>query len=53
LHVSLEGAANDVVMKVLVEQHGDGGAIALDQKGNIAKTFNTAGIMAGTMEEGR
>ena len=33
LHVSLDQAANDVVMKELVEQHGDGGVIALDREG--------------------
>lgn len=45
LHVTLEQAANDVVMKELVEQHGDGGVIALDPKGNIATPFNTEGMM--------
>jgi L-asparaginase / beta-aspartyl-peptidase len=49
LHVSLEQAANDVVMKELVEQHGDGGVIALDQKGNIATPFNTEGMMTATV----
>jgi beta-aspartyl-peptidase (threonine type) len=52
LHISLEEAENDVVMKVLVEQHDDGGVIALDQNGNIATPFNTAGMMTGTVEEG-
>src|ERR1700722_19193694 len=33
LHVSLEQAANDVVMKELVAQHGEGGVIALDRQG--------------------
>ena len=45
LHVTLEQAANDVVMKELVEQHGDGGVIALDPKGNVAMPFNTEGMM--------
>jgi beta-aspartyl-peptidase (threonine type) len=49
LHVSLEQAANDVVMKELVEQHGDAGVIALDQKGNIATPFNTEGMMTATV----
>jgi beta-aspartyl-peptidase (threonine type) len=45
LHVSLDQAANDVVMKELVAQHGDGGVIALDRKGNSATPFNTPGMM--------
>ena len=45
LHVSLEQAANDVVMKELVEQHGDGGVIALDRQGHVATPFNTNGMM--------
>src|ERR1700734_2839513 len=49
LHVSLEQAANDVVMKELVAQHGDGGVIALDPKGNIATPFNTTGMMTGAV----
>lgn len=49
LHVTVEQAANDVVMKELVEQHGDGGVIALDQKGNIATPFNTNGMMTATV----
>ena len=49
LHVSLEQAANDVVMKELVEQHGDGGVIALDPQGNVATPFNTEGMMTATV----
>ena len=49
LRVTLEQAANDVVMKELVEQHGDGGVIALDQKGNVATPFNTEGMMTATV----
>jgi beta-aspartyl-peptidase (threonine type) len=47
LHVSLDQAANDVVMKELVAQNGDGGVIALDRQGNIATPFNTTGMMTG------
>jgi beta-aspartyl-peptidase (threonine type) len=50
LHVSLEQAANDVVMKELVAQGGDGGVIALDRQGNVTTTFNTAGMMTGTVQ---
>ena len=49
LHATLEQAATDVVMKELVEQHGDGGVIALDRKGNIATPFNTTGMMNGVV----
>src|SRR2546427_4512818 len=49
LHVTLDQAANEVVMKELVEQHGDGGVIALDQKGNVATPFNTNGMMTATV----
>jgi beta-aspartyl-peptidase (threonine type) len=49
LHVSLEEAANDVVMKELVDQQGDGGIIALDPHGNVATPFNTTGMMTGTV----
>ena len=49
LHVPLDQAANDVVMKELVEQHGDGGIIGLDRQGNISATFNTTGMMNGVV----
>jgi L-asparaginase / beta-aspartyl-peptidase len=45
LHVSLEEAANDVVMKELVAQHGEGGVIGLDRQGHLAMPFNTNGMM--------
>jgi beta-aspartyl-peptidase (threonine type) len=48
LHVSLEQAANDVVMKELVDQKGEGGVIALDREGNVATPFNTTGMITGT-----
>jgi beta-aspartyl-peptidase (threonine type) len=49
LHVSLEQAANDVVMKELVQQHGDGGVIALDKHGNLAMPFNTEAMLTATV----
>lgn len=49
LHVSLEQAANDVVMKEPVAQHGDGGVIALDRAGHVATPFNTTGMMNGVV----
>src|SRR5271170_2883546 len=49
LHVSLEQSANDVVMKELVEQHGEGGVIALTRQGDVATPFTTGGMMTGTV----
>ena len=49
LHQPLEQAADDVVMKELVEQHGDGGVIALDRAGHVATPFNTHGMMHGVV----
>jgi len=49
LRVSLEQAANDVVMKELVAQHGDGGVIALDREGHVTAPFNTDGMMNGVV----
>ncbi len=44
---SLRQAADDVVMRELVAQHGEGGVIAMDRKGNIATPFNSAGMYRG------
>lgn len=45
--LSLQAAANEVVMKKLVERGGSGGVIALDGKGNIAMPFNSEGMYRG------
>ena len=45
--VPVQRAADDVVMKELVEQHGGGGVIAMDARGNIATSFNTPGMYRG------
>src|ERR1700733_373770 len=50
-HVSLEQATDDVVMKELVEQKGEGGIIAIDPHGNVATTYNTNGMMTGTVRD--
>ena len=42
--MTLEQAANEVVMKKLKELGGEGGLIAIDAKGNIIMPFNTAGM---------
>ena len=44
---SLEDAANDVVMKQLVEMGGSGGIISIDRMGNIAMPFNSEGMYRG------
>jgi beta-aspartyl-peptidase (threonine type) len=45
--VSLREAADDVVMKKLVELKGEGGVIALDAAGNVAAPFNSEGMFRG------
>jgi beta-aspartyl-peptidase (threonine type) len=42
--VSIQRAADDVVMKELVVQHGGGGVIVMDTRGNVAIAFNTPGM---------
>ena len=44
---SLADAANEVLLKVVPEMGGDGGAIAIDKDGNIAMPFNTEGMYRG------
>lgn len=50
---SVKKAADEVVMKKLVERKGEGGVIALDRKGNIAMPFNSAGMYRGYIKEGK
>lgn len=45
--ISLQKAADEVVMKKLVERGGEGGIIAVDAKGNIAMPFNSEGMYRG------
>jgi isoaspartyl peptidase/L-asparaginase-like protein (Ntn-hydrolase superfamily) len=42
-------ARRDGMLKELVEQHGDGGVIALDRQGHVATPFNTTGMMTGVV----
>jgi L-asparaginase / beta-aspartyl-peptidase len=42
--MSVEAAAQKVVMEKLKGLGGDGGVIAIDKKGNIAMSFNTPGM---------
>jgi L-asparaginase / beta-aspartyl-peptidase len=48
-HVSLQQAANDVVMGELVAQHGEGGVIGIDRQGQVADVFNSNGMMRGVV----
>jgi L-asparaginase / beta-aspartyl-peptidase len=45
--LSVQQAADEVVMKKLVERGGEGGLIALDRQGNIAMPFNSEGMYRG------
>lgn len=45
--ISLQDAANEMVLKKLPELGGDGGLIAIDAKGNIAMPFCTEGMYRG------
>lgn len=46
-NLSLEEAAEKVIMKKLVKQKGSGGVIGIDKFGNITTTFNTSGMFRG------
>lgn len=43
-------AAEEVVMKKLVQMGGEGGVIALDRNGNFAMPFNSAGMYRGFIQ---
>ena len=42
--LSLQEAASEVIQKKVPALGGDGGIVAIDNKGNIAMEFNTAGM---------
>jgi len=42
--LSLQQAAEEVIMKRILKIGGDGGLIAVDAKGNVAMPFNTEGM---------
>lgn len=50
-NLSLQEAADSVVMKKVPRLGGDGGVIALDRQGNISMTFNTAGMYRGYIQK--
>ena len=45
--LTLDEAAEEVVMKTLKDQGGEGGIVAVDKNGNISMTFNSAGMYRG------
>jgi beta-aspartyl-peptidase (threonine type) len=45
--LSLQDAADSVIMKKLPALGGDGGVIGLDNKGNVSMVFNTEGMYRG------
>ncbi len=45
--MTVDQAANEVVMKKLKAQEAEGGLIAMDSKGNITMPFNTPGMYRG------
>lgn len=48
--ISLQEAAEIVIKKKQVEMGGEGGIIAVDNKGNISMTFNSVGMYRGFMK---
>ncbi len=44
--------ADWVVQKILKEQGGDGGVIGIDAQGGLIVSFNTAGMLRGSIKEG-
>ena len=50
LGLSLNAAANQVVLGDLVEVGGEGGVIAVDLKGNVAMPFNTEGMYRASID---
>ncbi len=47
--LSLKEASEEVIQKKLTELGGTGGIVAIDNKGNVAMEFNTAGMYRATM----
>lgn len=51
--MTLQKAAEEVVLKKLKETGGEGGLIGIDKKGNLVMVFNTAGMYRGWMKDGK
>lgn len=52
-HMTIQEAANEVVMEKLVRLGGTGGVIAIDHAGNVAMPFNTEGMYRGYILDGK
>ncbi|HYG04286.1 MAG TPA: isoaspartyl peptidase/L-asparaginase [Chryseosolibacter sp.] len=50
-HLSIDEAADSVIMKKLTTLGGDGGVVGLDQQGNITMKFNSDGMYRGYIKE--
>ncbi|PRY16407.1 beta-aspartyl-peptidase (threonine type) [Pontibacter ummariensis] len=50
---SVKKAAEEVVLRKLVDFGGEGGVIALDRNGNVAMPFNSAGMYRGYIKNGK
>lgn len=48
--ITLQQAADEVVLKKLVEMGGEGGIVAIDKEGNTALTFNSLGMYRGHID---
>ncbi len=51
--ISLQQAADEVVMKKLKDAKGEGGVIGVDHEGNVTMTFNTEGMYRGFVIPGK
>jgi beta-aspartyl-peptidase (threonine type) len=49
--ISLQQAADEVIMDKLVKMKGDGGIVGLDPKGNAVFSFNTPGMYRGHVDK--
>ena len=52
-NLTVDAAADSVVMKKLPALGGDGGIIALDRAGNFTMTFCSEGMYRGYIKEGK
>lgn len=51
--MTVQQAANELMMKKVPALGGDGGLIALDKKGNFTMPFNTSGMYRGYIKDGK
>lgn len=51
--LTLQEAADKVIMQQLVDMGGDGGIVAVDKEGNMALTFNSDGMYRGSVSSAK